>query len=100
MTLWHDVHAGFFRCSSMRSRTDRSRPLAAGFVSSSAGTFGGGGGGGDPSSTSITHLPRSTGDVRSDTEVSVRMLPWPRMPRRYSGTGTRWKSPPTTFGMP
>ena len=44
-------------------------------VSSSAGTFGGGGGGGDPSSTSITHLPRITGEVRSAIEVSVRTLP-------------------------
>ena len=39
-----------------------------------------------PSSTSITHLPRSTGEVRSATEVSVRMLPWPSRPRRYAGS--------------
>ena len=43
---------------------------------------GAGGGGGEASSTSISHLPRCTGDVRSATDVSVRMLPWPRRPRR------------------
>ena len=58
------------------------RPARAS-VSSSAGTLGGGGGGGEPSSTSITHLPRCTGEVRSATEVSIRMLPWPSRPRRF-----------------
>ena len=47
---------------------------------SARGTFGGGGGGGVPSSTSITYLPRSTGDVRFDIDVSVRMLPCPSKP--------------------
>ena len=68
----------------MRWRVDSILPPSFAFTeSSSAGTFGGGGGGGVPSSTSITHLPRSTGEVRSATEVSVRMLPWPSRPRRY-----------------
>ena len=76
----------------MRSRTESSWPPLAPPVSSSAGTLGGGAGGGDPSSTSITHLPRCTGEVRSATEVSSSTLPWPRMPRRSSGTGTRRNS--------
>ena len=84
----------------MRSRTVRTRPLVAAPVSSSAGTLGGGGGGGDPSSTSITHLPRITGEVRSATEVCTSTLPWPRMPRRVSGTVTRWNSVPVTLGRP
>ena len=85
ITLWHDAHAGFLRCSSMRSRTDsdlpprrrlrllerRARPAAAAAAAM-------------PSSTSIIHLPRSTGDVRSATDVSIRMLPWPSRPRRFS----------------
>ena len=100
MTLWHEVQAGFLRCSSIRSRTDSTRPSRAPPVSSSSGTLGGGGGGGEPSSTSITHLPRCTGEVRSATEVSSKMLPWPRMPRRSSGTGTRRNSCPMTLGSP
>ena len=38
--------------------------------------MGGGGGGGVPSSTSITHLPRSTGEVRlaSDVCTSIAAL--------------------------
>ena len=84
MTRWHELHAGFARCSSMRSRTDSSLRALRGLAdSSSAGTFGGGGGGGVPSSTSITHLPRSTGEVRSATDVIVRMLPCPSRPRRF-----------------
>ena len=89
MTRWHDVHAGFDRCSSMRSRTDRNAPVGRPLVSSSAGTLGGGGGGGEPSSTCITHLPRCTGDVRSATDVSSSMLPCASRPRRGSGSVTR-----------
>ena len=101
ITRWQDVHAGLLRCCSMRSRTESVRPASVvPFVSSSAGTFGGGGGGGDPSSTSITHLPRITGDVRSAIEVSVSTLPWPRMPRRSSGTVTRRNWLPVTLAMP
>ncbi len=62
--------------------------------------LGGGAGGGEPSSTSITHLPRITGEVRSATEVCTSMLPWPRMPRRYSGTLTRTNPVPVTLAMP
>ena len=76
MTRWQESHAGFARCCSMRSRTESMLPPSVPFTeSSSGGTFGGGGGGGVPSRTSITHLPRCTGDVRSATDVSVRMLP-------------------------
>ena len=48
--------------------------------------FGGGAGGGVPSRFSRIHLPRTTGDVRSGYDVTVRMLPCPsRPPRRLSG---------------
>ena len=80
------MHAGFLRCSSIRSRTDSTLPSFEPPVSSSAGTLGGGGGGGEPSITCITHLPRCTGEVRSATEVIIRMLPWVRMPRRVGGS--------------
>ena len=50
----------------------------------SGGTFGGGAGGGVPSRFSRTHLPRSTGDVRSAYDVTIRMLPLPSRPRRAS----------------
>ena len=33
-----------------------------------------------------THLPRSTGDVRLGYDVTVRRLPWPKMPPRRSAT--------------
>ncbi len=85
----------------MRSRVESILPPAFAFTeSSSEGTLGGGAGGGEPSSTSITHLPRCTGEVRSATEVSVRMLPCPSRPCRYSGTWTRWKVLPETFASP
>ncbi len=101
MTLWHDMHAGLARCCSMRSRTESVRPPAVSFVWSRPGTFGGGAGGGEPSSTSMIHLPRSTGDVRSAIEVSASTLPWPRMPRRFgSVSATLRKLLPVTFGMP
>src|ERR1019366_10265783 len=77
ITRWHDTQAGFLRCSSIRSRVDSSLPPEDALVASSAGTFGGGGGGGGPTSTSMIHLPRITGDVRSATDRSTRMLPWP-----------------------
>src|SRR5688572_1174679 len=95
ITLWHEVHAGFLRCSSIRSRVDKVRPASTAFVSSSSGTLGGGGGGGEPSSTSMIHLPRNTGDVRSAIEVSSRTLPWPSTPRRFeSAIVTRRNSLP------
>jgi hypothetical protein len=48
------------------------------------------------------HLPRSTGEVRIACEVTVRMLPWPRMPRRTlsAGSVTRRKWLPCTPGIP
>jgi hypothetical protein len=79
---WHDMHAGFLRCCSIRSRTVRMRPPSDSGVSSSAGMLGGGAGGGVPSSTSITHLPRSTGEVRLASEVCTSIEPWPSRPRR------------------
>ena len=63
--------------------------------------WGGGGGGGVPMSTSMTHFPRSTGDVRADIEVRFSMLPWPRTPRRWSfGYFTRWNCCPERPSMP
>ena len=85
----------------MRSRVVSGLPSLPSVVSSSAGTLGGGGGGGMPISTSITHLPRSTGDVRFASDVCTSMLPWPSMPRRVlSGYVTRRNSSPEMFGMP
>jgi hypothetical protein len=43
-------------------------------VLSKLGTFGGGGGGGVPISTSMTHLPRRTGEVRLAIDVSRSTL--------------------------
>ncbi len=40
----------------------------------SVGTSGGGGGGGAPSTFSMIHLPRSTGEVRCAYDVTVRTL--------------------------
>jgi hypothetical protein len=57
----------------------------------SVSTPGGGVGTGAPMMASTTHAPRTTGEVRFATEVAVRMLPWPSMPRRglSAGRGTR-----------
>ena len=61
-------------------------------LSSSGGTSGGGGGGGVPSRFSRIHLPRTTGDVRSACDVTVRMLPCPSRPLpRSSVSVTRRK---------
>src|SRR5689334_14533442 len=90
MKRWQELHTGLLLCISIRSRVVRRRPLPASGLASKGGTFGGGGGGGDPISTDITHLPRSTGEVRSAIEVSFRKLPWLRIPRRRgSGYVTR-----------
>ena len=67
----------------MRSRIDSSLALSIAVVRAAAGTLGGGGGGGVPSTFSRIHLPRPTGEVRSEYEVTVRMLPWPSRPRRF-----------------
>ena len=65
----------------MRSRIDSTAPVVAGRLQR-RGTFGGGGGGGVPRRFSRIHLPRTTGDVRSGYDVTVRMLPCPSSPRR------------------
>ena len=64
----------------MRSRVESMRPSFDSPVFSRSGTLGGGGGGGDPSKTSITHLPRNTGDVRLACDVNVRTLRLPEQP--------------------
>ena len=99
MKRWQELHVASDRCSSIRSRVVSIRPPLASAVSSSSGTLGGGGGGGVPISTSITHLPRSTGDVRFAKEVCTSTLPCPSRPRRVSsGYATRRNSSPDTFG--
>ena len=86
----------------MRSRVDSSLPPAFAFTeSSSAGTFGGGGGGGVPSSTSITHLPRSTGEVRSGDRRERQDAALARAVRGGSAASARAGTPcPLMFGMP
>src|SRR6185295_19474296 len=76
MRAWQLAHAGLARCWVIASRMDRVFPASEPSVFR-AGIFGGGGGGGEESRFSNTHLPLSTGDVRVEYEVSVRMLPWP-----------------------
>jgi len=51
--------------------------------------------------TSITHLPRSTGEVRSACEVWVRMLPWAEQTLTPSvpDIAPSGNSGPTTFGI-
>ena len=51
-------------------------------ASGRGGTLGGGGGGGAPRMLSSRNLPRTTGEVRVEYDVTVRMLPWPSNPRR------------------
>src|SRR5947199_271945 len=50
----------------------------------SGGTLGGGSGGCVPRMFSRTHLPRSTGEVLSEFEVTRWTLPFPSSPRRTS----------------
>src|SRR5688572_8089769 len=73
MIAWQLEHAGFSRCCTIRSRIDKTAPAA--LVGFNSGTFGGGGGGDVPRKFSRIHLPRTTGDVRSGWDVTVRMLP-------------------------
>ena len=76
--------AGSADDATIRSRIERTFVAKLGGLS--GGTPGGGDGGGVPSRFSRIHLPRTTGDVRSGYDVTVRMLPWPsRPPRRLSG---------------
>ena len=65
------------------SRSDCGPPVA---LASIAGTFGGGSGGGRPSILSRIHLPRATGEVRVETDVSVRKL---RVPARRDAQDLR-----------
>src|SRR6476646_4446017 len=101
MKRWQELHVGFARCSSIRSRVVNGRPALPSAVFSNGGTSGGGGGGGEPIRTSITHLPRSTGDVRFANDVWTRTLPCPSTPRRVaSGYVTLRNSGPATPWMP
>ena len=58
----------------MRSRTVITFSLSA--ISLSLGTTGGGAGGGEPTRTSRTYLPRATGEVRFENDVTVSHLPY------------------------
>ena len=99
MREWQPEQTGLARCASSRARSDVASPLSA--CSSSSGTSGGGGGGGVPSRFSRIHLPRTTGEVRVASDVTVRMLPCPSSPRRRSSShSTRRKRGPYTPGMP
>src|SRR5262249_33102579 len=69
---WQDAHDGFFRCASIRSRSDRGCPSAP--ASLSAGMSGGGGGGGAPRRFARSHRPRIGSDVRLGYDVTVRRL--------------------------
>ena len=55
-----------------------------GALSSSGGTLLGIGGGGALSRLSSTHLPRTTGEVRSVCELTISTAPLPSSPRRAS----------------
>src|SRR6478609_9540041 len=79
ITEWQVEQVEGDRCSDRRARSVVAfLPLSS--LSFSAGTFGGGAGGGVPMMVSRMYLPRFTGDVRFDSDVTVRKLPWPRMP--------------------
>src|SRR5262249_57707708 len=73
ITEWQLLHAGFFRCAASRSRIDAGAApgLSVRFVS----TPGGGGGTGRPKMLFSSHLPRSTGDVRSGYDVVANSAP-------------------------
>ena len=77
---WQLAQTGLARCCSIRSRIEQHDACAI-VRRRSGGTFGSGGGGGVPSRFSRIHLPRTTGDVRSGYDVTVRMLPCPSRPR-------------------
>ncbi|PWU10759.1 MAG: hypothetical protein C5B51_03805 [Terriglobia bacterium] len=85
----------------MASRNESASPELA-FSVLSDGTLGGGGGGGAASRFSSTYLPRNTGEVRVEYEVSVRIPPWPSSPARGlpGGSVTRRNWLPRTLGMP
>ena len=86
ISAWQLAQLGFARCAASRSRIVSVPPPS--LVSSRSGTSAGGGGGGTPSRFSRIHLPRTTGEVRSGYDVTVRMLPWPSRPRRGLSAGS------------
>src|SRR4051794_5492542 len=83
---WQLAHAGCCRCCTIASRKESSSPDLL-FSVLNEGTFGGGGGGGEANRFSSTYLPRNTGDVRVEYEVSVRTLPCPSSPPRGLPSG-------------
>ena len=101
ITRWHDgaCRVAAVLLHALAHGQQLARRVA--LVSSSAGTFGGGGGGGDPSSTSITHLPRMhrrrpIGDRRQRQDAALPEQP-AAVRRAARRAGTRL---PVTFGMP
>src|SRR5204863_3998535 len=79
---WQLAQTGFARCLTIASRIVSGAPPAASSSVFRAGTSGGGGGGGEASRLSSTYLPRSTGEVRVEYDVTVRILPWLSKPPR------------------
>ncbi len=76
----------------MRSRMVSTLPARTA-LSLSGGTLFGIGGGGAFSRLSSTHLPRTTGDVRSACDVIIRIAPFPSRPFRASSasvTRRKW----------
>jgi hypothetical protein len=99
ITPWHWLQPGFERwLSSLARSVFGVSPLG---VDKSVSTSGGGGVGGVPISLSMTHAPRSTGDVRSPYDVRNSMAPLPSTPhRRASSSVTRRNCGPSTDLMP
>ena len=81
--VWQVAQAGL-RAVLLHPLAHRARLVAASLLPRAAARSAGGGGGGVPRRFSRTHLPRSTGEVRSACDVTVRMLPLPSRPRRAS----------------
>src|SRR5262245_11126955 len=98
MRAWQAAQVGLARCCSIFCRTVR-RVKSVSLLSGNGGTLGGGGGGGAPITFSSTHLPRSTGDVRLGSDVTIRIAPLPKIPQRFSSVRvTRRKRLPYTLG--
>src|SRR5215471_11236150 len=73
ITEWQLLHVGLVRCWASLSRIVFG--AAPGWVSSAVFTPGGGGGMGRPKILFRSHLPRSTGEVRSGYDVVTKMAP-------------------------
>ena len=87
ITAWQLPHTGWLRCCASRSRMVGG--TVPGLISVRlVSTFGGGGGTYTPKMLSSSHLPRSTGDVRSGYDVVASSAPCASNPPRCSGLGS------------